>query len=596
MTFVYLPLRCHPSQGDSSLFVRPRRIVSLVSGFTLLMGMALAGPAVAQVPDGPAAPGMASGERSDTVLPALEQTDTTPVAPVVNTCRPLSDKAMAADMKAVLAQSQKADLTEQAELVDAAVSLWSQALSHCEGRSKERAQRNLTDTQKTQTALAEQLGAGPQCTSAHKDASTLQDIARQALNERRWVQASVLFRKAENMWETASERCTGSQQEAANRRREQSEIDGHNAEHCAPLFEKAREQTQKLRTGAAGWTREVKQDASQVAETSWREAVEACKGATVQESARNNAQALARERGTPWVARIAPSQAAPTAGAVVGATSTPKPLRGPGAKADAATTSSTLSPEQVPVVLGDAASAAVPATVEFSAGTTRFIGQFLRDAGAATYSGHGKVIWAQGDVYVGDLVQGQRHGKGHMTWANGQNYEGDWVRDTATGKAKLRFANGNQFDGEVQDGIPYGVGTMRYASGDTYTGQFKTGEPHGKGLYHWKNGQQFNGDWRNGSPNGKGQLKFATGNQFEGAVVNGVPQGQGKLEFASGDVFVGQFANGQPDGQGTFTWANEDVYTGQWQAGKKQGQGKLTWKNGMVWEGRFELDQQVNPN
>lgn len=596
MTLVYLPLRRHATQGDSRLPVRPRQIVSWVSGFTLLMGLALAGPAVAQVPDGPAAPEMSSGERGDTVVPALEKTDTAPVAPVVNTCRPLSDKAMAADMKAVLAQSQKADLAEQAELVDAAVSLWSQALNQCEGRSKERAQRNLTDTQKTQTALAEQLGAGPQCASAHKDASMLQDIARQALNERRWVQASVLFRKAENMWETASERCTGSQQEAANRRREQSEIDGHNAEHCAPIFEKAREQTQKLRTGAAGLTREVKQEASQVAETSWREAAEACKGATVQESARNNAQALARERGTPWVARIAPSQAAPpTHGAAV-ATSTLNALRGTGSNADATAKPTTFSSEPTSRVQGDGAPTAVPTTTEFSAGTTRFIGQFLRDAGAATYSGNGKIIWAQGDVYLGDLVLGQRHGKGHMTWANGQHYEGDWVRDIASGKAKLRFANGNQFDGEVQDGTPQGVGTMRYASGDTYTGQFKTGEPHGKGLYHWKNGQQFNGDWRNGSPNGKGQLKFATGNQFEGAVVNGVPQGQGKLEFASGDLFVGQLANGQPDGQGTFTWANGDVYTGQWQAGKKQGQGKLAWKNGTVWEGRFELDQQATPN
>ena len=551
---------------------------ALATGIILSLGMVLCGSTAAQTPDNPATP-----------------------ATEAESCRPLTDKAMAADMKAVLAQSQNMDLAEQAPLFNAAVTLWSQAMNQCEGRAKDRAQRNLADTQKTQAALVEQLGAGPQCASAHKDASTLQDIARQALGERRWAQASMLFRKAEHRWEAAAERCTGSQQEAANRRREQSEIDGHNAEHCAPLFEKAREQTQKLRTGAAGLTREAKQDASQVAETSWREAASACKGATVQESARNNAQALARERGTPWVARVAPApsvaspatatSATPPAGVVVAASSVLNTLRGTGPQAEAPAKPTTLAPAPAAQVVSTAP--ATPTATEFSAGTTRFSGQFVRDAGATTFSGHGKIVWAQGDVYVGDLVQGQRHGRGNMTWANGQNYDGDWVRDLATGQAKLRFANGNQFEGQVQDGIPQGTGTLRHASGDTYTGQLKAGEPHGKGVYRWKNGQQFDGEWRNGSPNGEGKLKFATGNHYEGSVVNGVPQGPGRLLFASGDQFVGQLANGQPDGQGTFTWTNGDAYTGQWLSGKKHGQGKFTWKSGAVWEGRFENDQQT---
>lgn len=579
-------------QCEIPLLGSPLQRMSWSSCLPLLLGLALAGPTVAQVADGTAAPDVPASTLGTSVLLAPVSADVAPVALSAEACRPLSDKAMAADMKAMVAQSQKADLAEQAQLVDAAVSLWSQALSQCEGRSKERAQRNLMDTQKTQAALAEQLDAGPQCASAHKNASTLQDIARQALTERRWVQASVLFRKAENMWETAAERCTGTQQETANRRREQSEVDGHNAEHCAPLFEKAREQTQKLRTGAAGLTREDKLNASQVAETSWREAAATCKGTTVQESARNNAQALARERGTPWIARLAPTSA--PIGAVAAATLAAHSAGGSSPKPDAAVKTTALAPAPAGPLEKVGAPPAPRIETEFNAGTTQFIGQFTRDAGATTYSGNGKIIWAQGDVYRGDLVQGQRHGNGHMTWVNGQNYDGSWVRDMATGKAKLHFANGNQFDGDVQDGIPQGTGTMRYASGDTYTGQLKAGEPHGRGVYRWKNGQQFNGDWRNGSPNGNGQLKFATGNQFEGSVVNGVPQGQGKLEFASGDQFVGQLVNGQPDGEGTFTWVNGDTYIGQWQAGKKQGIGKLTWKTGEVWEGRFENDQQVN--
>ena len=525
-------------------------------------------------------------------------------------CRPLTDKAIAADMKAVTAQSQKRELSEQAQLIDEAMSLWAQAVSQCEGRAKDRAQRNLADSQKTSNGINEQLGAGPQCASAHKDASALQDLARQALSERRWSDASMLFRKAENMWDMASERCTGSQQEIAARRREQSEIDGQNAEVCAPLFEKAREHTQKLRASAAGLTREDKQDASMVAETLWRDAVDQCKGAAVQDSARNNAQALARERGTPWVARAAPApqiSARPTP--LTNPTPSNRNLDATGASASTskresdassnisggtiaalAATTASRGESTVTTALTEASSTA------FAAGTTRYSGQFVRDADSPTYSGSGKLVWANGDVFEGTLVKGQRHGKGLFIWANGQRYNGDWVNDKPIGQASIQFANGNQYEGSVNNGTPHNMGRMRYASGDTYTGQFNAGGPQGKGLYIWKNGQQFDGEWKNERPNGQGKLKFADGNQYEGNVVDGVPNGQGRMTFTTGDTYEGQFAKGEPHGQGSFSWTNGDNYTGLWRAGKKHGQGTFTWNSGDLWEGIYENDEQTDPS
>lgn len=519
-------------------------------------------------------------------------------APASEGCRPLTDKATAADMKALTAQAQKLGLDEQARLYANAMSLWTQAVAQCEGRAKDRAQRNLADNQKTSDAISEQMGSGPECAAAHKDASAVQDIARQALSDRRWTQASVLFRKAENMWELAADRCVGTQQELANRRREQSEIDGENAEHCAPLFEKARESTQKLRATSAGLSREDKHDASQLTETLWRDAVGQCKGASVQDIARNNAQALARERGTPWVARVAP---APTAAASV-----LKQASGTGAAGGATTNLGSafnaLGNTATPAIAPQSATqevkppvkpgASAPQPAEFMAGTTRFNGQFLRDPDGTTFSGTGKMSWVHGDVFDGTLVKSQRHGKGRMVWANGQSYDGDWVNDTPTGRANARFANGNQYEGAVTDGQPHGQGRMHYASGDTYTGQFKTGEPEGTGTYIWKNGQQFEGAWKNGRPNGQGKLKFATGNLFEGTVVDGVPHGTGRLVFATGDIYEGQCVDGQPEGQGTFTWTNGDQYVGLWKAGKKHGFGTFTWKSGELWDGMFVNDAQ----
>ena len=531
----------------------------------------------------------------------------------------MTDKAMAADMRALTAQSLRVDVAEQSRLYTESVGLWTQAVAVCEGRAKERALRNLADNQRISAGLTEQLGAGPECAAAHKDGTALQELARSALGERRWSDASAFFRKAEDTWDLAVERCTGSQRDIANRRREQSEIDGYNAERCAPLFDRARDYTQKLRASSAGLAKEDKQDQLTIAETLWRDALTQCKGSAAKDSASNNAQALARERGTPFVAKALPTPLPPTAAAPAGApatangkanTPTPKPAAFAASPATptSANTTSTLPPSANPGLSGAALASAfaaafpsaskpanaspetiapspaapaaglgaivikqpTPQPPDFMAGTTRFQGQFVADVEGHTFSGIGKIIWANGDVFDGGLQKGQRHGKGLFIWANGNRYNGDWVNDTPSGTGTLQFANGNLYEGEVVDGTPKGKGRMAYASGDSYAGQFLAGMPQGKGIYVWKNGQQFDGDWVNGKSNGQGRLKFASGDVFEGAVQEGVPQGLG-----------------------TFTWTSGDKYVGQWQAGKKHGEGTFTWKSGDYWQGVYENDQQT---
>jgi hypothetical protein len=552
-------------------------------------------------------------------------------APAVLGCRPLSDQAMAMDLSAVTAQSKKAELATQVKLFNEALSYWIQAVQQCDGRAKERAQRNRDDDQQMLDRILEKLDSGPQCAAAHKDASALQDIARQALTERRWVEAAALFRKAENMWDDAAERCTGTQQFDANQRREQSAQDGHNAEHCAPLFEKAREQTQKLRGAAGGMSKEDKQDAQMVAETLWRDALGQCKGSAVRDIATNNAQTLARERGTPWVPRLAPAAATAIAPDTVAAglqlvrarSGSPdlassslalvaKPTSFGSGFASSQPAASTLPPSKAenksfyfgssstsvaPTALsvaGVAVQPAAPLTGDMVLGTTRFVGQFARDADAVTVSGTGRVTWDTGEVFEGTMVKGLRSGKGKFTWASGQRYEGDWVQDKPTGQAKVHFANGNDFDGSVVEAVPQGLGRMRYASGDTFDGIFKNGEPDQKGVYVWRSGQRFEGTWKDGRPDGEGKLKFANANQFEGQLAAGLPHGQGRLVFAGGEVYTGQFQAGEPHGDGTFVWPSGDQYVGQWKKGKKHGRGVFTWKSGDRWEGLYEDDAQKN--
>jgi hypothetical protein len=553
--------------------------------------------AQAQTPPEPAASAPA---------PAASDPQPTP-GPPPPSCAQLTSRALSADLKAATAQSKNQPLQAQVTLYDEAVAQWGAAIAACDGRARERAQRNLADSQKAHDALAEKLQSGSQCEAAHRDAGALQELARGAFGERRFGEAASLYRKAEGMWELAAEQCSGSQQQTAHARREQSEIDGHNAEFCAPPFERAREFSTKLRNGAAALPLAERQAQSQIAETLWRDTVGLCKG-SAQELAANNAQALARERGTPWVATRLPGAPGPAPVATVAApkpgtaapapkpasAGAPPPVAAAAAAAPAATTTPLRQAAAAPVtaLAPAAAPAPEPKLFDRSAGDTRYVGQFVRNDDD-TVTGTGRVEWKNGDVYEGPLVRSQRHGSGEIRWAGGQRYKGEWVADRATGRGLMVFANGNQFEGTLLEGQPEGEGKLTYASGDVYTGQIRQGLPHGKGSYVWMSGQRYEGEWVNDKPQGRGRMRFANGNQYEGELAAGLPQGRGRMVFPSGDVYEGQFDAGKAHGDGKYAWKSGERYEGAWSRGLKHGQGVFHWPTGDRWEGQFKDDERT---
>lgn len=573
----------------------------------LLLAAALA---QAQTPPEPVAPAASAPD-------AAASEPSAPGAPPPPSCGQLTSRALSADLKAATAQSQAQPLQAQARLYEDAVAQWGAAIAACQGRARERAQRNLADSQKAHDALAEKLQAGSQCESAHRDASALQELARNAFGERRFGEAASLYRKAEGMWELAAEQCTGSQQQIAQRRHEQSEVDGHNAEFCAPPFERAREFSTKLRNTAAALPLAERQAQSQVAETLWRDTAALCKG-SAQELAMNNAQALGRERGTPWVATPLPGATAPAAlakapaaaaqaarpgAAPAPAAATPAAAAGTAALRQAAAAPVTPLPAASPRAAAPstapapatAAAAAAPEPEPFdrTAGDTRYVGRFVREDDD-TVSGSGRVEWKNGDVYEGPLQRSRRHGVGEIRWASGQRYKGEWANDRASGRGLMVFANGNQFEGTLVDGQPEGEGTLTYASGDVYTGQVRQGLPHGKGRYVWMSGQRYEGEWVDDKPHGVGKMRFANGNAYEGQLAAGVPQGRGRMVFPGGDVYEGQFDAGKAHGEGKYAWKSGERYEGAWARGLKHGPGVFHWPTGDRWEGQFKDDERTD--
>ena len=561
----------------------------------------------------------------------------------VPSCSVVSDRATAVDLKVALAHTQRLPLEEQGRLLDSSVAMWAQAVRVCEGRAKERAVRNLADSQKVLLAVVEQRGSGPRCETAQRDANTLQELANQASADRRWTQASVMYRKTENLWEVAAERCTGSQKVLADTRRAQAEVDAHNAEFCAPTFDSAREQSQKLKLSGSGMTASEKLELSMAAETLWRDASNQCKGAAL-DTARNYAQLIARERGTPWVRKELPRSMAPASSAppnvvisdsaalvkvgvnsvaVAGSVTPVVPKPGTGGVVPNTGPADILSiphptltvsssgrstlldgdPITTPIANGVAMPQDVlpkqPLNVQSASevvvGDSRLIGKFSGDAGAKSYSGIGKVVWANGDVFEGTLSKGQPEGQGIFKWASGQRYEGDWVGGQSHGRGTMFYANGNQYTGEWIAAKEQGQGRLLFPSGDVYVGAFHAGVFAGQGIYSWRNGQRYEGAWLRDQPNGTGKLKFSTGNFYEGSVVDGVPSGLGKMTYASGDVYEGQFERGLAEGNGSYHWVTGTKFLGQWKNGLKEGRGELTWPDGRLWKGMFQGDQQVNP-
>lgn len=518
-----------------------------------------------------------------------------PPAPVED-CRALTFKAMAADVKAFSARSKKTELVEQAQFFKEAVVLWSRAVDQCDGVARDQAQRNLADSRKVLDGIAEQMGSGPECTSAHKDAASLQEMAKQALSERRWVDSAMLFNKAENMWMLAGELCSGSQRDVAERHRLESATDGHNAEHCAPIFEKAREQMQKMRTPMAPLTREEKQEISMVAETLWRDALAQCRGNTVQEIARNNAQSLARERGTPWVPRVVVAPASAVSATLPMATA-------PAAVASATVAVSAVPTKSIvqPVVAQSTSHQAVP-TVPTNVVSVR---PAVSVAGSMVVTPvslpvkpevereGSELAAASAPVPVASAVVPSNPLPALATPVATLNNSPGQVQPIRREEVRLMTVFDADKDARRLN-VYTGLAKVRWASGDMYEGEVDKGIRQGKGKFSWSSGQVYEGDWSNDLATGQGVIRFVNGNRYEGAVVNGIPNGQGKTRFSSGDIYTGNFVAGERDGLGEYLWLNGDKYVGQWKSGRKHGRGQFILMNGERWEVTHEYDSETS--
>lgn len=159
--------------------------------------------------------------------------------------------------------------------------------------------------------------------------------------------------------------------------------------------------------------------------------------------------------------------------------------------------------------------------------------------------GYGVMVFANGDKYAGDFVNGEAHGQGILYFANGSRYYGDWEHNFRQGKGKLIYHIGHEYLGDFWRNHMHGEGTMRYANGDTYEGQWQKSRPEGQGIYTFSTGDRYVGTFSRGRFHGKGTLFFAQGGRLEGQWVHGVKDGPANWIDPSGRVIYQQWQEGK---------------------------------------------------
>ncbi len=92
--------------------------------------------------------------------------------------------------------------------------------------------------------------------------------------------------------------------------------------------------------------------------------------------------------------------------------------------------------------------------------------------------GRGVFVYPTQERYVGEFVDGDKHGTGADYYANG----------------KLKYR------GTFQENLRTGYGLYYYHNGDRYEGQFARNVPNGKGVYTFSDGEKITAFFRNGQP------------------------------------------------------------------------------------------------
>ena len=125
------------------------------------------------------------------------------------------------------------------------------------------------------------------------------------------------------------------------------------------------------------------------------------------------------------------------------------------------------------------------------------------------FTGWGREINRNGEIYEGKFVNGNLSGKGMYT--NGKvYYVGEFRNKKMVGYGEI-FTEEYHYYGQLWNNIPNGKGKIHIYKEGTYEGDFENGDIDGNGVFKWNNGNYYFGEMKKGKMNGKGKLVHRNG-------------------------------------------------------------------------------------
>lgn len=196
-----------------------------------------------------------------------------------------------------------------------------------------------------------------------------------------------------------------------------------------------------------------------------------------------------------------------------------------------------------------------------------------------------------GEIYEGDVYEGQRHGKGVCLFPDATLYEGMWQLGKEHGRGVLMKPDRSIiFTGEFVEGLMHGHGAYSFANGDHYTGDWREGLRHGKGEYSWRNGCKYVGEWRDNKRHGRGLFTWSEAQYYDGDWLNDMRHGKGLLILENGLRYDGYWHQNFFEGKGSCVFPNNQEYQGSFRLGLREGRGSIIFPEGAIYEGRFKDD------
>ena len=148
-----------------------------------------------------------------------------------------------------------------------------------------------------------------------------------------------------------------------------------------------------------------------------------------------------------------------------------------------------------------------------------YVGEWKNDK----YHGKGTLTYPDGKEYSGEWKNGFMDGKGTLVTSNNSKIVGEFRNDMANGKAIFNsVVEGDVYIGNFVDDQRHGQGTLIFPDGEKYIGEFLYDEKNGYGTNIFSNGDVYMGDWKNDKYHGKGTITYTDGTVKAGIWENGL--------------------------------------------------------------------------